>query len=112
MKACNNGNSGDVTLLGNNTYTGGTYIIGGSIIFGNNSTPGAGAFVGNVFLTNDYAHNQFGTAPNDFVPATLVFNRPDDFIFPGNIVGEGFVTLTGLGTVTLTANNTYTNYGT
>ena len=88
MKACNNGNTGDVTLLGNNTYTGGTYIIGGSIIFGDNSTPGAGAFVGDVFLTNDYAHNQFGTAPNDFVPATLNFNRPDDFIFPGNIVGR------------------------
>ncbi len=112
MKACNNGNSGDVTLLGNNTYTSGTYIIGGSIIFGDNSTPGAGSFVGNVFLTNDYAHNQFGTAPNDFVPATLVFNRPDDFIFPGNIVGEGFVTLNGYGMVTLTGNNTYTNRGT
>ncbi len=112
MKACNNGNSGDVTLLGNNTYTGGTYIIGGSIIFGDNGTPGAGSFVGNVFLTNDYAHNQFGGAPNDFVPATLVFNRPDDFMFPGNIVGEGFVTLTGSGMVTLTGNNTYTNRGT
>jgi autotransporter-associated beta strand protein len=112
MKACNNGNSGDVTLLGNNTYTGGTYIIGGSIIFGDNSTPGAGSFVGNVFLTNDYAHNTFGTVPNDFVPATLVFNRPDDFIFPGNIVGEGFVTLNGSGMVTLTGNNTYTNRGT
>jgi autotransporter-associated beta strand protein len=111
-KIANNGNNGDVTLLGNNTYTGGTYILGGQIIFGNNVTPGAGAFVGGVFLTNDYAHNQFGGAPNDFVPATLVFNRPDDFIFPGNIVGEGFVTLTGAGMVTLTGNNTYTNRGT
>ena len=111
-KACNNGNNGDVTLLGNNTYSGGTYIIGGQIIFGDNSTPGAGAFVGNVFLTNDYAHNQFGTAPDDFVPATLVFNRPDDFTFPGNIVGQGFLTLTGSGTVTLTGNNTYYNLGT
>ncbi len=111
-KACNNGNNGDVTLLGNNTYTGGTYIIGGSIIFGDNSTPGAGAFVGNVFLTNDYPHNQFGTAPNDFVPATLVLNRPDNFTLPGNIVGQGFVTLTGSGTVTLTGNNTYYNLGT
>lgn len=112
MKACNNGNNGDVTLLGNNTYTGGTYIIGGSIIFGDNSTPGAGAFVGNVFLTNDYPHNQFGGAPNDFVPATLVLNRPDNFTLPGNIVGQGFVTLSGSGTVTLTGNNTYYNLGT
>ncbi len=111
-KVANNGNNGDVTLLGNNTYSGGTYINGGQIIFGDNGTPGAGSFVGNVFLTNDYAHNQFGTAPNDFVPSTLVFNRPDDFIFPGSIVGEGFVTLTGSGMVTLTGNNTYTNRGT
>jgi fibronectin-binding autotransporter adhesin len=112
MKIANNGNTGDVTLNGHNTYTGDTYILGGNIIFGDNSTPGAGAFLGNVFLTNDYNHNQFGTPPNDFVPATLVFNRPDDFTFPGNIVGEGFVTLTGSGTVTLTGNNTYTNRGT
>jgi autotransporter-associated beta strand protein len=112
MKVANNGNNGDVTLLGNNTYTGGTYINGGQIIFGDNGTPGAGSFVGNVFLTNDYAHNQFGGPPNDFVPSTLVFNRPDDFIFPGDIVGEGFVTLTGSGKVTLTGNNTYTNRGT
>lgn len=111
-KVANNGNSGDVTLTGNHTYTGGTYILGGAIIFGDGGTPGAGSFVGNVFLTNDYAHNQFGTAPNDFVPATLIFNRPDDFIFPGDIVGEGFVTLTGSGVVTLTGNNNYTNRGT
>jgi fibronectin-binding autotransporter adhesin len=111
-KECNNGNNGNVTLLGNNTYTGGTYIIGGSITFGDNSTPGAGAFVGNVFLTNDYPHNQFGTPPNDFVPATLVFNRPDDFTFPGNIVGSGFLVQQGSGVLTLTGNNTYTNNGT
>ncbi len=112
QKDANNGNNGDVTLTGTSTYTGGTYILGGTIIFGDNSTPGAGSFGGNVFLTNDYAHNTFGTAPNDFVPAILSFNRPDDFTFPGNIVGEGFVTLTGSGMVTLTGNNTYTNRGT
>jgi fibronectin-binding autotransporter adhesin len=112
MKVANNGNNGDVTLKGNNTYAGGTYILGGTIIFGDNATPGAGSFLGDVYLTNDYLHNQFGGPPNDFVPAVLVFNRPDDFTFPGNIVGEGFVTLTGNGTVTLTGNNTYTNRGT
>ena len=111
-KIANNGNSGDVTLKGVNTYTGGTYILGGTIIFGDNGTPGAGSFVGDVFLTNDYAHNQFGTPPNDFVPATLTFNRPDDFTFPGVIAGEGFVTLNGAAIVTLTGNNTYTNRGT
>jgi autotransporter-associated beta strand protein len=111
-KADNNQNEGNVTLDGTSTYTGGTYILGGSLTFGNNGTSGAGAFVGDVFLTNDYVLQIGGIPPNDFTPATLVFNRPDDFIFPGNIVGEGFVTLNGSGTVTLTGNNTYTNRGT
>jgi fibronectin-binding autotransporter adhesin len=112
-KIVHNGNAGDVTLTGTHTYTGGTHILGGAIILGDNgTTPLGGSIVGNVFLTNDYANNVFGTAPNDFVPATLTFNRADDFIFSGDIVGNGFVTLIGSGTVTLTGNNTYTNNGT
>jgi fibronectin-binding autotransporter adhesin len=111
-KIANNGNNGDVTLNGHNTYTGGTYILGGTIIFGDGGTPGAGSFLGDVYLTNDYADNAFGLPPNDFVPAVLIFNRPDDFTFPGNIVGEGFVTQSGSGILTLTGNNTYTNRGT
>lgn len=107
-----NGNSGDSTLTGTNTYTGGTYILGGGLVLGNNGlTPYGGSIVGNVFLTNDYIHNTFGTAPNDFVPATLTFSRAEDFTFPGNIVGNGFVTHNGFGTTTLTGNNTYTNTG-
>ena len=108
IKACNNGNFGIVTLGGSNTYTGGTFIIGGEILL-----PDGGSIIGNVFLTNDYAHNQFGTAPNDFVTATLDFSHSsDDIVFPGNIVGSGSITLDGAGRVTLTGNNTYTNGGT
>lgn len=107
-----NGNAGDSTLTGSNTYTGGTLILGGGLILGDGATPGAGSIVGGVFLTNDFAHNTFGTAPNDFVPATLTFNRPDDFTFPGDIVGNGFIIQNGSGAVTLTGNNTFTNTGT
>jgi fibronectin-binding autotransporter adhesin len=107
MKILNNGNAGDVTLTGASTYTGGTYILGGAIILAD-----GGTIVGDVFMTNDYAHNQFGTAPNDFVPATLTFSHSDDIVFPGNIVGPGFVTFNGSGTVTLTGNNAWTGGGT
>jgi len=106
-----NGNPGDSTLTGSNDWTGNTFILGGRLILGDNATPGSGAFTGNVFLTNDYVHNQFGIAPNDFVPATLTFNRVDDFTFPGTITGPGFVTFNGSATVTLTGNNTYTGGG-
>ncbi|HLP75926.1 MAG TPA: autotransporter-associated beta strand repeat-containing protein, partial [Candidatus Paceibacterota bacterium] len=101
-----NGNGGDSTLTGTNTYTGGTYILGGGLILGDNGiTPYGGSIIGDVFLTNDYIHATFGP----FVPAILTFNRAEDFTFPGNIVGDGQVTQTGVGTVTLTGNNTYTN---
>jgi fibronectin-binding autotransporter adhesin len=100
-----NGNGGDSTLTGTNSYTGGTYVLGGGLILGDNATPGAGSIVGNVFMTNDYIHATFAT----FVPAILTFNRPDAFTFPGNIVGDGQVTITGSGTATFTGANTYTN---
>jgi autotransporter-associated beta strand protein len=103
-KIANNSNTGDVTLSGVNTYTGGTYILGGAVIFGDDLNAGNGSFLGNVFLTNDTVHVVAG---QDFVPAILTFNRPDNFIFPGNIVGQGNVTFTGYGTVTLTGTNNY-----
>jgi fibronectin-binding autotransporter adhesin len=106
QKVANNGNTGDVTLNGPSTYTGGTYILGGTIVLAD-----GGTIVGNVFMTNDYPHNQFGTAPNDFVPAILAFNHSDDIVFPGNIVGPGFVRFDGSGVVTLTGNNTWTGGG-
>ena len=105
MVEVSNGNGGDSTLTGTNTYTGGTYILGGGLILGDGATPGAGSIVGNVFLTNDYIHATFAA----FVPAIITFNRPDDFTFPGNIVGDGSLTHGGPGTLTLTGANTYTN---
>jgi autotransporter-associated beta strand protein len=102
-----NGNTGDVTLTGTNTYSGGTYILGGTLIFGDNATPGGGAIVGNVYLTNDPGHSVSG--PGTFLAAGVTFNRPDSFTFPGNIVGEGIFTQEGNGTMTLTGANTWTN---
>ena len=74
----NNPNSGDSTLLGTNTYTGGTFIKGGGIILGDGATPGAGTIVGNVIFTNSLVND---------TARTLTFNYPDDHTFSGNIVG-------------------------
>jgi fibronectin-binding autotransporter adhesin len=107
-KDVNNFNPGDVTLTGTNTYTGGTIIKGGAIILGDGVTPGAGSIVGNVLFTNSVTSFD--------VARTLIFNRPDNFTFSGLISGSGStnaanmgaVLQEGFGTVTLTANNTYT----
>jgi len=100
-----NGNNGDSTLTGSNTYTGGTFILGGGLILGDDATPGGGSILGNVYLTNDTIHATF----SPFVPALLTFNRPDDFTFPGNIVGQGSLTQEGNDILTLTGANDYTN---
>jgi autotransporter-associated beta strand protein len=106
-KDVNNSNPGDVTFTGANTYTGGTIIKGGGIILGDGITPGAGSIVGDVLFANSAVED---------TARTLTFNRPDDFTFSGNIVGSvtgspvgnsGAVVQNGLGTLTLTGNNTY-----
>ncbi|HEY5042636.1 MAG TPA: autotransporter-associated beta strand repeat-containing protein, partial [Verrucomicrobiae bacterium] len=104
----NNGNVGDVTLTGSNSYTGGTFIGDNQLILGDNSTPGSGAIVGNVQFTNNFL-------TVDDNPRTLTFNRVDDFTFAGNITtnfasaqnNRGIVQLNGSAIVTLTGTNTY-----
>lgn len=104
----NNGNAGDVTLTGSNSYTGGTFIGDNAVILGDNANPGSGAFLGNVTFTNNW---QTG----DDNPRTLNLNRVDNFTLGGNIVtnfatsqnNRGIVQLSGSAIVTLTGNNTY-----
>lgn len=113
-KDVRNLNPGDVTLLGTNTYSGGTFIAGGAIILGDGATTGAGSLIGNVVFTNSAVADTL---------RTLEFNRPDNLTFDGNIVGAvtnvgtgpgqlqpanaGAVMQNGTGTLTLTGTNTY-----
>jgi fibronectin-binding autotransporter adhesin len=100
--------AGDQTLGGTNTYTGGTFIGGEHLVLGDGVTPGAGSIVGNVTFVNNFED------ANDNV-RRLIFNRPDDFIFSGNIVtnfatpnnNQGIVNQNGNGNLILTGNNTY-----
>jgi outer membrane autotransporter protein len=81
--------SGDLTLTGNNTYSGTTTITNGTLRVGDGGTSGSlgtGAVIDN---------------------SALVFNRSDTVIANNQISGTGTLTQMGDGTLTLTGNNTY-----
>jgi fibronectin-binding autotransporter adhesin len=87
---------GNLTLTGNNLYTGGTFINQGSLQIGDGGT--SGAIVGNVVMANN---------ADSF--RQLIFNRSDNLTFAGEISGGGSLRKEGAGTLTLTGNNTYNN---
>jgi autotransporter-associated beta strand protein len=103
----NNVYGGDTTLSGNNTYTGGTFISDNTLVLGDGVTVGGGTIVGDVMFTNS-------PTPNENM-RKLTFNHPEDYTFSGNIIystnlpygNRGIVEQDGIGTLTLTGNNTY-----
>ncbi len=109
VKDNNNQNVGDVSLVGTNTYTGGTWIRGGGLIFGDGVTPGAGAFPGGILFTN--------TTTSFFNHRFVAFHRPDNFTFSNNIISlvtdastagdQGELVQMGPNTLTLTGSNSY-----
>lgn len=81
---------GQLTLTGENTFSGGTTIDHNGVLqIGNNGT--SGSIVGNVVDNG-----------------TLAISRSDNITFSGDISGSGDFTKRGDGTLTLTGNNTYT----
>lgn len=80
-------------LTGNNTFTGGLVLKGGTVSIGNGGT--TGSIVSNV----------------EFSSGTLAFNRSNNFTYAGsfshvpNYEGSGTIIKRGEGTLTLTGNN-------
>lgn len=84
-------NSGDTILLGNNTYTGNTFIGSGSeLSLGNGGTTGS-----------------LSTATNITDDGTLTVNRSDAVALNGVISGSGNFRQIGAGVTRLGGNNTY-----
>ncbi len=80
--------NGILTLTGENTYSGGTTIAGGTLKLGDGGNTGS--------VAGDVTNN-----------AALAFNRSDSVVFTGIISGNGQVLHEGSGTTVLTANNSY-----
>ncbi len=86
LVAFGNGAAGTLILSATNTYTGGTFIGGGTL---QTTTTGLGT----------------GPVTNN---AALVFQQTVTGFFNNPITGTGSLTVRGGGTITLTANNTFT----
>ena len=84
--------AGGLILTGNNLYTGGTTVSGGTLALGNGGT--SGEILGPVVLSNHSA---------------LVFDRANDVDFTASISGTGSLTKEGAGTLTLEGTNSYTD---
>lgn len=106
---------GTLLLSSANTYTGNTYINGGTLRTGINNAFAASANVsvagGATLDLNNYsqwANNLSGAGSIKLGNATLTANTTTDSLFSGVISGSGQLTKEGNGTLTLSGENTYT----
>ena len=83
-------NTGVVAITADNSFSGGTLIVGGTVQIGDGSLSSGSLGSGNV--TNN---------------ATLIYNRPDNLTNVNLIVGTGTVVKSAANTLTIAGNNTY-----
>jgi autotransporter-associated beta strand protein len=84
--------TGTLVLGADNSYDGGTYVLNGVLVVGAGGTTGT--------LGAGDVTNRTGSA--------LAFNRSNSHLVDNMIVGAGTVAQIGSGTLTLSANNSYT----
>lgn len=106
------GSAGILTLSGANTYTGGTTINGGTVVVGNNSAFGTGdvtmASGANIYIAGDYTvANNFGLTGNTTFNINNGGSGTLSGIFSDSGVTPGALQKFGVGTLTLTGNNSY-----
>ena len=99
---------GTLILTGNNTYSGATYVNGGTASGNNNGNNLPTSIAAGILQigsggTSGGISNSVSVANS----GTLAFNRSDTVGYAGLISGTGGVKQQGAGTLILTANNTY-----
>lgn len=109
-----------VTLSGNNTYTGGTNLYAGRLMFGSNTALGTGTLTvnGGNFSDSDYEYDTNFTAPvlaaadsglslpnSLYLQSELTLAGSNGFTLAGAISGYGEIYKTGNFTVTLSGDN-------
>lgn len=106
---------GDLTLTGNNSFSGGLDVIEGTLRVGNAAALGGSGPMtvqgGAVLDLNGYsasATSLAGAGVLQLGAATLTLSPASAQFFPGSIVGAGSVNKTGSFNLTLTGENTFT----
>ena len=112
--------AGITTLSGNNTYTGSTSILSGTLragavnVLGANSVNSAVSFGANTTLDLNNFNQSIGALVSSVATATLslgsallAINQTSDQIFAGTITGTGGITKAGASKLTLSGTNTY-----
>ncbi len=94
--------TGQLTIAGNATYTGGTTIENEILQLGNGGA--GGSILGNVTFCSNAADPNCNTGTNK----ALSFDRSDIFTFGGSITGPGQIAQIGSGEVVLSGNSTFT----
>lgn len=109
---------GLVTLTGNNTYTGQTYLNGGTLSIASNSALGSAATGaqlnidgGTLLATTTFALDNAGANRRNVVlnagGGTFNINSGATLTVDGNVSGNGSLTKSGTGALLLSGTNTY-----
>ncbi|GEM_PF-2446756 len=101
--------TGTLTLNGDNTYTGGTYLSGGTILLGHDNALSLGglSITGDGHIQSNDNSRLIGNAININNNTTLTVSGSQDLTLSGIISGAGALNKDGAGTLMLSGVNNY-----